>query len=61
MIRIRDISFPPRHDANQLMYEAARALKLSPSQLRRLTIVRRSVAKYRDQLRILPASLRKTR
>ena len=43
MIRIRDISFPPRHDANQLMYEAARALKLSPSQLRRLTIVRRSV------------------
>ena len=26
MIRIRDISFPPEHDANQLLYEAARML-----------------------------------
>ena len=43
MIRIRDILLPPEHDANQLTYEAARLLKLSPSKVRKLRIVRRSV------------------
>ena len=43
MIRIRDILLPPEHDPNQLTYEAARLLKLSPSKVRKLRIVRRSV------------------
>ena len=43
MIRIRDILLPPEHDANQLTYEAARLLKLSPSKIRQLRLVRRSV------------------
>ena len=43
MIRIRDIMLPPEHDANQLIYEAARLLKVSPSKIRKLRLVRRSV------------------
>ncbi len=43
MIRIRDIMLPPEHDENQLLYEAARALKITPSKIRALEIFRRSV------------------
>ncbi len=43
MIRIRDIALPPEHDANQLLYEAAKLLKISGSKIRRLSLVRRSV------------------
>ena len=43
MIRIRDISLPAEHDAHQLQYEAAQILKISPSTIRKLTLVRRSV------------------
>ena len=43
MIRIRDIALPPAHSAEQLQYEAAQLLRLSPSRIRKLTIVRRSV------------------
>ena len=43
MIRIRDIMLPPEHNEHQLTYEAARALKISPSKVRRLRLVRRSV------------------
>ena len=43
MIRIRDIALPPEHDSNQLWFEAAVALKISASKIKRLTIVRRSI------------------
>ena len=43
MIRIRDILLPPEHNEHQLTYEAARLLKVSPSKIRRLRLVRRSV------------------
>ena len=43
MIRIRDITLPPEHNAHQLTYEAARLLKISNSKVRQLRLVRRSV------------------
>ena len=43
MIRIREIAMPPEHNVSQLSYEAAQALRISVSKIRRLTIVRRSV------------------
>ena len=43
MIRINDIALPPEHNAYQLTYEAARLLKISPSAIRELKLVRRSV------------------
>ena len=43
MIRIREISLPPEHSVHQLSYEAAQLLKISPSRIRSLRIVRRSV------------------
>ena len=43
MIRIREIALPPEHNISQLSYEAAQALRISVSKIRRLTIVRRSV------------------
>lgn len=54
MIRIRDISMPPRHDPNQLLFEAARLLKITGSKLRRLKIVRRSIdARFKPDVRII--------
>lgn len=54
MIRIREISLPPEHDPNQLVYEAARLLKISASKLRGLRIVRRSVdARKKPEVRIV--------
>ncbi len=43
MIRIREIALPSEHSAAQLSFEAARALRISNSKIRKLTIVRRSV------------------
>ena len=43
MIRVRDIALPPAHNAQQLQFETAQLLRLSPSRIRSLTIVRRSV------------------
>lgn len=43
MIRISNISLPPCHTEHQLKYEAARILRISASDLRRLCIVRRSI------------------
>ena len=43
MIRIRDILLPPEHNAHQLTYEAAKLLKISPSKIRGLRLVRRSI------------------
>ncbi|MBE6958670.1 MAG: hypothetical protein E7447_05935 [Ruminococcaceae bacterium] len=54
MIRIRDISLPPEHDANQLVYEASRLLRISASRIRRLQLVRRSVdARKKPDVRII--------
>ena len=43
MIRIREIAMPPEHNPQQLVFEAAKLLKLSPSKIKKLTISRRSV------------------
>ena len=43
MIRIRQIAFPPEHNAAQLSFEAAKLLRISPSKIRKLSIVRRSI------------------
>ena len=54
MIRLRDISLPPAHSASQLQYEAARLLRLSPSKIRGVKLVRRSVdARKKPEVRII--------
>ena len=54
MIRIRDISLPPDHTEHQLPFEAARILKLSPSQIRSLQVVRRSIdARKKPDIRVI--------
>lgn len=54
MIRLRDISLPPEHNASQLPFEAAKLLRLSPSKIRGLKIVRRSVdARKRAEVRLI--------
>jgi len=54
MIRIREISLPPEHNIAQLSYEAAQALKVSNSKVRKLKIVRRSVdARKKPDVRIV--------
>ncbi len=54
MIRIREISLPPEHSVAQLSYEAARALKISNSKVRRVRLVRRSVdARKKPDVRIV--------
>ncbi len=54
MIRIREISLPPEHNISQLSYEAARALRISASKIKKLTIVRRSVdARKKPDVRIV--------
>lgn len=54
MIRIRDISFPPEHDANQLIFEAAKLLRVSGSKIRKLSVVKRSIdARKKPDVRII--------
>ena len=54
MIRLRDISLPPEHNANQLHFEAAQMLRISNSKIRQLRIVRRSVdARKKPQVKII--------
>lgn len=54
MIRIRDIILPPEHNPQQLIYEAAQALKVSASAVRQLRVVRRSVdARKKPDIRIV--------
>ena len=54
MIRIRDISLPPEHNAHQLHFEAAQLLRISNSKVRGLRIVRRSVdARKKPDVRII--------
>ena len=54
MIRIREISMPPEHAASQLVFEAAKLLKISNSSVKKLRIVRRSVdARKKPDVRIV--------
>ena len=54
MIRIRDIALPPEHNALQLYFEAAQALKISNSKIKKLKIVRRSVdARKKPDVKIM--------
>ncbi len=54
MIRIRDIVLQPEHESGQLLYEAAKALKISASKIKKLTIFRRSVdARKKSDIRIV--------
>jgi len=54
MIRIREISLPPEHTVAQLSFEAAQALRVSTSKIRKLSIVRRSVdARKKPDVRIV--------
>jgi len=54
MIRIRDISLPPEHNAHQLRFEAAQLLRISNSKIRQLRIVRRSVdARKKPDVKII--------
>ncbi len=43
MIRLREIALPPEHSVAQLPYEAAQLLRISPSKIKKLSIVRRSI------------------
>lgn len=54
MIRIRDITLPPEHDVNQLLFEAAQLLKVPNSKIRGLKLVRRSVdARKKPDVKII--------
>lgn len=54
MIRIRDISLPPEHNAHQLRFEAAQLLRISNSKIKKLRIVRRSVdARKKPNVKII--------
>ena len=54
MIRIRDISMPAEHDHNQLIYEAARLLKISGSRIYKIAIAKRSIdARKKPDVRII--------
>ena len=54
MIRLRDISLPPEHNAHQLMFEAARMLRVPNSKIKQLRLVRRSVdARKKPEVRMI--------
>ena len=54
MIRIRDISLPAEHNPDQLLYEAARVLKISASRIRSVRLFRRSIdARKKPDVRII--------
>ena len=54
MIRIRDISLAPEHEAGALLYEAAKAMGVSASEIQKLTIVRRSIdARKKPEVKVI--------
>ena len=54
MIRIRDIALPPEHNVNQLQFEAAQLLKISPSKIRGLKLVKRSIdARKKPDIKVI--------
>lgn len=54
MIRIRDISLPPQQDMAQLVYAAARQLRIDHTQIKQLDIKKRSVdARKKSDVRLI--------
>ena len=54
MIRIRDISLPPQQDMAQLVFAAARQLRIDHTQIKRLDIKKRSVdARKKNDVRLI--------
>ena len=54
MIRIREIAMPPEHNPDQLLFEAAKLLRISPSKIREVKLVRRSVdARKKPDVRVV--------
>ena len=54
MIRIRDIALPPEHNVNQLQFEAAQLLKISPSKIRGLKLIKRSIdARKKPDIKVI--------
>lgn len=54
MIRIRDIVLPPGHDPARLKAEAARLLRIEPSEILELTVFRRSIdARKKPEIRLV--------
>ena len=54
MIRLREIPMSPEHSVAQLPFEAAKLLKISPSKVKQLKLVRRSVdARKKPDVRIV--------
>ena len=54
MIRIRDISLPPQQDMAQLVYAAARQLRIDHTQIKQLDIKKRSVdARKKNDVRLI--------
>ena len=52
MIRVRDLILPQMHDRNDLLYHAAKALRVKPSEIKTLTVFRRSLdARKKPDLR----------
>lgn len=52
MIRIRDLILPPDHEKNDLLYHAAQALRVKPSDIKTLSVFRRSLdARKKPDLR----------
>ena len=54
MIRIRDIALPPEHNVSQLQFEAAQLLRVSPSKIKGLRLVKHSVdARKKPDIKII--------
>ncbi|MBE6943287.1 MAG: hypothetical protein E7453_03370 [Ruminococcaceae bacterium] len=54
MIRVKQIPLPPEHNVAQLSFEAAKLLRISPSKIRKLRIVRRSIdARKKPEVKIV--------
>ena len=54
MIRLREISLPPEHNAAQLIFEAAKLLKLPSSKIHTVKLIKRSVdARKKPDVRIV--------
>jgi len=54
MIRIREISLQPEHTQEQLIYEAAKLLKISGSKIREIRLVKRSIdARKKPEVRVI--------
>ena len=54
MIRIRDISLPPQQDMSQLVFAAARQLRIDHTHIKRLDIKKRSVdARKKNDVRLI--------